>query len=249
MSSSSPPSTACAVSVVAPVHDEVDNLAELVAQIHAALEPLELAEGYEIVLVDDASRDGSRELLRELSAADPRCRGLFLEQQSGQSAALLAAIRSARGKTVVTLDSDLQNDPADIPKLLERLDQGFAMVSGVRAKRRDGWLRRVASRIANRFRRAVLGDPFSDSGCALKAYRAELLVDLPAFNGLHRFLPILALDRLEDPKLACELAVNHRSRTAGTSSYGAIRGRLSRGLWDLVGVRWLLARRVTIRLE
>ena len=187
-----------AVSVVAPVHDEVENLEPLVRQIHQALDGAagEGLANHEIVLVDDASSDGSRQLLSELTRSDPRLRARYLPRRSGQSAALLCAIREARGGVVVTIDSDLQNDPADIPRLLERMADGYDLVSGVRARRRDSWLRRVASGFANRVRRAVLRDPFHDSGCALKAYRAELLRDLPAFDGAHRFLPVLALHRL-----------------------------------------------------
>jgi glycosyltransferase involved in cell wall biosynthesis len=165
---------------------------------------------------------------------------LRFPRNQGQSAALVAGFRAARGEVVVTLDADLQNDPADIPRLLELLGSGAGcdMVSGIRQKRRDGFVRLFASRIANKVRNWVVGDSVSDVGCSLKAYRRAFLVKLPAFNGLHRFLP--ALFQIQGARIR-ELPVSHRPRVHGVSKY-SINNRLWRGLHDLVGVRWLQKR-------
>jgi glycosyltransferase involved in cell wall biosynthesis len=160
-----------------------------------------------------------------------------MPRNSGQSAALAAGFRLARGSSVVTLDADLQNDPADIPRVLAALD-GVAMVSGIRRNRRDDWLRRVSSRIANRVRRAALDDGVTDVGCSLKAYRVEYLRRIPAFNGFHRFLP--ALVQMAGGSVR-EVDVAHRPRVHGTSKYG-VGNRLWRGLVDLAGVRWMRRR-------
>ncbi len=224
------------ISVVAPVYNERDSLLRLYDEITRVLG----AEGreFEIVLVNDCSSDESLELMLDMAATDPRVRVVDLTERSGQSAALGAGLRSARGEVIVTLDADLQNDPADIPMLLDRLDD-YDVVSGVRAQRNDTWIRRAVSRVANGARRVALGDPFSDIGCSLKAYRAEYVRDLPVFDGMHRFLPVLAMLR---GARVTELPVTHRPRYHGESKYGAIRGRFGRGLCDLVGVRWLASR-------
>jgi glycosyltransferase involved in cell wall biosynthesis len=171
-------------------------------------------------------------------------RVLRLERNAGQSAALAAGLLRARGDAVVTLDADLQNDPADIPMLLEALDQAD-VVSGVRARRHDSWIRLVSSRVANATRRAVIGDTITDIGCSLKAYRREALADLPMFVGVHRFLP--ALCGFRGARLV-ERPVRHRPRTMGVSKYG-MSNRLWRGLHDLIGVAWLKRRLVRYRVR
>ncbi len=168
----------------------------------------------------------------------------WLEQNAGQSAALAAGLSRARGDVVITLDADLQNDPADIPRLLAALADAD-VVSGVRERRHDSWLRRVSSRVANATRRAVLGDQVTDIGCSLKAYRREVLQDLPMFVGVHRFLPALCTFR--GARLA-EVAVHHRARTLGVSKYG-MGNRLWRGIHDLIGVSWLKHRLVRYRVR
>lgn len=224
------------LSIVVPVYNERDNLEPLLAEIDHAL----VGRLYEVLFVDDGSRDGSADTLAELQAARANVRVLRFPRNQGQSAAMAAGFRAARGAVVVTLDADLQNDPADIPRLLELLEagEGCDMVSGIRAHRRDGFLRLAASRIANRARNWVVGDRVSDVGCSLKAYRRSFLLKLPAFNGLHRFLP--ALLQIQGARIR-ELAVNHRPRVHGVSKY-SINNRLWRGLHDLVGVRWLQKR-------
>src|SRR5262245_56449084 len=156
------------VSIVVPVYNEERSLPDLVREIAAAM--ANVGPSWEAVFVDDGSTDGSRQVLRDLASRDDRLRVAGLPRNSGQSAALAAGFRLARGRSVVTLDADLQNDPADIPRLLAALE-GVAMVSGVRRNRRDDWLRRVSSRVANRVRRAALDDGVTDVGCSLKAYR------------------------------------------------------------------------------
>lgn len=219
------------LSLVIPVFNERESLAMLTGEISEVLLPLDLS--FEILLVNDASTDGSLETMLSL-AEDPRIRILSFEQTQGQSAALVAGFRACKGQVVVTLDGDLQNDPADIPKLLQALD-GNALVSGIRANRQDSWTRKVSSKIANRTRRLFLGDSIKDVGCSLKAYRLDWLVDLPSFNGLHRFLPGLLEHR---GARVSQVQVNHRPRIHGASKYG-IHNRLWRGIADLIGVYWL----------
>lgn len=227
------------LSIVAPVYNEAGNLERLVAETRDSIEAAGL--DYELILVDDVSTDGSREELAALAEDDVRMRVLGLERHAGQSAALLAGIRASRAPLIVTMDADLQNDPADIPAIVALLDDHH-VVSGVRAKRKDTLLRRLASRVSNRVRRLVLGDPCIDIGCALKGYRAAALEDLPPFDGLHRFLPVLAL---RHGGTYAEIPVAHRRRKYGTSKYN-LRGRFLRGVVDLFGVSWYRRRAVPV---
>ncbi len=226
------------LSIVAPVYNEAGNLERLVAQTRDSIEAAGL--DYELILVDDRSTDGSRDELVELATGDGRLRVLSLERHAGQSAALLAGLRAARAPLVVTMDADLQNDPADVPAIVALLED-HAVVAGVRTNRKDTLPRRLASRVANRIRRLVLGDPCTDIGCALKGYRAAALEDLPPFDGLHRFLPLLAL---RHGGSYAEIPVRHRARTEGASKYN-IRGRFLRGVLDLFGVSWYRRRAVS----
>jgi glycosyltransferase involved in cell wall biosynthesis len=230
------------VSAVVPAYNEVGNVPVLVAELRAALD----ASGrtWELVLVDDGSTDGTGEAMEAAATADGRVRVLRLERNGGQSAALAAGLLRARGDAVVTLDADLQNDPADIPELLRGLDHAD-VVSGVRARRHDSWIRLVSSRVANATRRAVIGDHLTDIGCSLKAYRREVLADLPMFVGVHRFLPALCEFR---GARVVEQPVRHRARTMGVSKYG-MSNRLWRGLHDLIGVAWLKRRLVHYRVR
>jgi glycosyltransferase involved in cell wall biosynthesis len=223
------------VSIVVPVFNEERSLPDLAREIGQAMAALPWS--YELVFVDDGSIDRSLEVLRGLAARDGRLRIAAFPGNRGQSAALAAGFRLARGERVVTLDADLQNDPADIPLLLAALD-GVAVVSGVRRNRRDDWLRRTSSRIANAVRRSVLGDAVTDVGCSLKAYRSEYLRKIPMWNGFHRFLP--ALIQMAGGKLR-EVDVAHRPRLHGSSKYG-VHNRLWRGVVDLAGVRWMRRR-------
>ncbi|MYA07866.1 MAG: glycosyltransferase family 2 protein [Holophagales bacterium] len=226
------------LSIVAPVYNEAGNLERLAAETHDSIEAAGL--DYELVLVDDHSTDGSRDELVQLATNNERLRALSLERHAGQSAALLAGLRAARAPLVVTMDADLQNDPADIPAIVALLED-HDVVSGVRVTRRDTLSRRLASRASNQVRRWILGDPCTDIGCALKGYRSDVLDDLPAFNGLHRFLPLLAL---RHGGSYAEIPVRHRPRTSGTSKY-TLRGRFLRGVPDLFGVSWYRRRTVS----
>jgi dolichol-phosphate mannosyltransferase len=230
------------LSAVVPAYNEVESLGPLVTELRAALDST--GRTWEMVLVDDGSSDGTAERMRAMALNEPRIRVLRLEQNAGQSAALAAGLAAARGDVVVTMDADLQNDPADIPALLAALEHAD-VVSGVRAKRNDTWIRRVSSRVANATRRAVLGDSITDIGCSLKAYRREVLEGLPMFVGVHRFLPALCGFR---GARVVEVPVHHRARTLGTSKYG-MGNRLWRGIHDLIGVSWLKKRLVRYRVR
>lgn len=223
------------LSVVIPAHDERPNLEPLLAELRAALAAA--GRSYEILVVDDASGDGTGEALAAEAGRDPCLRPVRLLRREGQSGALAAGLARARGAVIVTLDADLQNDPADLPLLLAALERAD-VVSGVRAERHDRPLRRLSSRIANAVRRAVLGDSLTDIGCSLKAYRREALEGLPMFVGVHRFLPALCQFR---GARVVEVPVRHRSRKHGVSKYG-VSNRLWRGIADLWGVRWLKSR-------
>jgi glycosyltransferase involved in cell wall biosynthesis len=226
------------ISIVIPVYNEEENLPVLAEEIRAAMAPVETSgRPYEVLLVDDGSTDTSPAVMARLAREDPHIRILRQRRNSGQSAALDAGARYARGGIVVTLDADLQNDPADIPRLLERMD-GFDVVSGVRAKRRDTWVRRVSSKIANGIRNRVTHESVTDVGCTLRAMRIEYLRRIPVFNGMHRFLPTLL--RMEGARVT-EVPVNHRPRLHGQPKYN-IRNRIFRALADLFGVRWMQTR-------
>lgn len=225
-----------------PVFNEAESLPVLTGEIHDAL--AQVGKPYELIYVDDGSTDESPAILAGLQAADPRVRVVRLARNQGQSPALAAGFRRVRGAIVVTLDSDLQNDPADIPAVLAALADHDA-VSGVRRKRQDTYLRRLQSRLANRIRDRVIHDGIHDVGCSLKAYRAELVRDLPMYKGMHRFLP--ALVQLRGARV-CEIAVNHRPRKFGTAKYG-FGNRAFRALADLLAVAWMQRRWIDPRLE
>ncbi len=229
------------LSLVVPVYNEEENLSPLVAEIASALVPS--GHTYELLLVDDGSTDASPRVMAELAAADRRIRVIRLRKNSGQSAALDAGFRFARGRIVVTLDADLQNDPADISRMLAELSRAD-VVCGIRANRRDTWVRRVSSRIANGVRNRVTHEQVTDVGCTLRVCRRELLYDLPMFSGLHRFLPTLL--KMQGGRVV-EIPVNHRPRLHGVAKYG-IGNRLWRALADLFAVRWMQKRWIDRRL-
>jgi glycosyltransferase involved in cell wall biosynthesis len=223
------------ISVVIPVYNEEENLPVLAGEIRAALEGI--GRAYEVILVDDGSTDASPAVMVRLAREDPRLRIVRQRRNSGQSAALDAGFRHARGGIVVTLDADLQNDPADIPRLLEKMD-GYDVVSGVRTRRQDTWVRRMSSKIANGIRNRVTHESVTDVGCTLRAARLEHLRRIPVFNGMHRFLPTLL--RMAGARVT-EVPVNHRPRLHGQPKYN-IRNRAFRALADLFGVRWMQTR-------
>jgi len=220
------------LSVVIPIYDEEDSLEPLHRELDAALSGL--PGGVEIVLVDDGSRDRSLEVMRGLAAKDSRVRVLALEANHGQSAAFEAGFGAARGEFIATLDADLQNDPADIPRMMEHLAEAD-VVNGVRADRQDDWVRKVSSKIANGFRNRMTDESVSDVGCSLRVMRASHAKRVKMFRGMHRFLPTLL--RLEGARVT-EMPVAHRSRRYGESKYG-IGNRLFVGLVDVFAVRWM----------
>ena len=229
------------ISVVVPVFNEQDNIPPLLAEIRVALDPL--ARPWEAVFVDDGSTDQSLAVLKALAVDNPELTYVSFARNRGQSAAFCAGFDAARAALIVTMDGDLQNDPADIPVLLERFNQGADMVIGYRHKRKDTFTKRISSRIANKVRRWFTKDGVRDTGCSLKLMRRDLLMTLPRFKNMHRFLP--ALMQAQGAEVA-EAPVNHRPRRQGVSKYGTW-DRLRAGIWDLVGVRWLLGR--TFRFE
>lgn len=225
------------VSFAIPCYNERNNLPALLAAVTAEAEHLGL--DYEIVITDDASTDGSWETLRALTREYPRLRAQRLETNCGESAASFAAIKAARGRIIVTLDADLQNDPRDLPKLLGALE-GADCVCGTRRASRvqgDSWMKTVISRCSNWVRARVLKDPITDAGCTYRAFRRECVNDIPFFRGVHRFLPIL-LD-LYGYRVV-EVAVASRPRHSGESHYG-IFARLD-AIVDMFAVRWMKSR-------
>lgn len=233
-----PMSPAVDVSVVVPVFNEADNVESLCHEIVATL--MKTERRFEVILVDDASTDATPERLAALQVG-ASLRVLRHRRNYGQSAAVATGFRHARGCLVATLDGDGQNDPSDMPRLLEHLHAtGADCVTGVRATRRDRWLKRIASRVGNQFRDWVTADHVSDSGCGIRVMRRDCLAEVPVFNGMHRFLPTLL--RAQGFRVE-ELVVNHRPRLRGASKYG-LRNRLWRGLRDCFGVRWYLDRAV-----
>ncbi len=234
-------STAPEVSVVVPVYNERDNLGPLLAEILPVMETA--GRRYEVIFVDDGSTDGSAAALARLKADHPHVRVLSFERNAGQTAAMAAGFEAARGDIVVTLDADLQNDPHDIPLLLERM-QGHDAAVGWRGNRADTWVRRVSSRIANGVRNALSEDDIIDTGCSLKAYRREALARIKLYNGMHRFLPTLL--RMEGYDV-CQVEVHHRPRLSGDSKYN-IRNRVFRSFVDLLAVRWMKRRMLHYRV-
>ncbi len=222
------------ISVVVPLFDERDNVPDLHRELTASLEAL--GRPYEMVLVDDGSTDGTRQRLLALEAADAHVRVVLLRRNFGQTAAFSAGFDHTRGDIVITTDGDLQNDPADIPRLVAKLEEGFDIVCGWRRRRHDPWIRRLPSWFANRLISWATGVHLHDYGCSLKAIRAEVVRGLRLYGEMHRFIPAVA--SWMGVALA-EVEVNHRPRTRGRSKYGL--GRTLRVLLDLFTVKFLLA--------
>lgn len=220
------------LSIVVPAYNEVDNVRPLSAEIRAAAEAL--GRAYEVIFVDDGSRDGTGELLDQLAADDARLKVVHFAANFGQTAALAAGLEAARGEIIITMDGDRQNDPAEMRRLLAKLEEGYACVSGWRRDRHDDALRSFASRLANRLISKATSLPLHDYGCTLKAYRRTALDPSQLYGEMHRFLPVYVKNRGGE---IAEIAVNHRPRVAGTSKYGF--SRVPRVLADLALVRLL----------
>ena len=218
------------LSVVVPIFNEVESIPALIENITTTLNESEMS--YEIICIDDGSVDGSVEILRELTEKYEQLKAVILRRNYGQTPAMAAGFAQARGKIIVTLDGDLQNDPVDIPRLLSKLEEGYDLVSGWRYNRQDDNLTRLLpSKIANQLIGWVTGVKLHDYGCSLKAYRAELIADLNLYGELHRFLPALAY--IEGAKIT-EIPVQHHARIYGKSKYGL--GRTFRVLMDLLTI-------------
>jgi dolichol-phosphate mannosyltransferase len=226
-----------AVSVVVPVFNEEENLSILQSELRTALSSLD----HEIIFVDDGSTDRSAEKIEPAS----QVRVIRFEKNTGQSAALYAGVEAARGRVIIMIDSDLQNDPADIPRLLEEISRGADLVCGYRVQRKDKLAKRLSSRIANFVRSRFTKDGVRDTGCTLKAMRRECVSALVPFIGLHRFIP--ALVKGAGYRLV-EIPVSHRPRRFGRTKYG-FGSRAWRATIDMFGVRWLLSRRLNYRVK
>ena len=221
------------LSVVVPIKDERDNLAPLCERLRTALEPLDVP--YEVVFVDDGSIDGSFAVLEGLAARDRRVKVVRLRRNFGQTAALQAGINFSTGAVLVTMDGDLQNDPADIPALLAKLNEGYDAVLGLRANRQDHFLiRKLPSWMANWLIRKVTGVPIKDMGCTLRAMRRELAEALPLYGEMHRYIPVLA--QQYGARLA-QIPVRHHPRTAGKTKYNLT--RTVRVVLDLITIKFL----------
>jgi glycosyltransferase involved in cell wall biosynthesis len=225
------------LSVVIPVYNEAESLPELWPELRAVLDGLGLQ--YEVVFVDDGSRDRSAEIVRAFRGQDDRVRLVRLKANAGETAATDAGLRAARGRRVVTMDADLQNDPADIPRLLAELDRWDA-VTGWRVNRAagDSAVRRLSSHVANRVRNALSAEAIQDSGCTFRAFRRECLRGLTLYTGFHRFIPTLL--RMRGYRVL-EIPINHRPRRFGRSKYGVL-NRAFVAFADLLMVRWMKAR-------
>jgi dolichol-phosphate mannosyltransferase len=226
------------LSFVIPCYNEEGNLRELITAIRAAIEPLKLP--YEVVITDDCSRDKSWEILMDLAAGDPRIRALRFAFNCGESAAQWAGMKIARGKYIVTLDADLQNDPKDLPRFLEAL-KGYDCVCGTRVESRkqgDSFVRIVSSRIANWVRNKLSDENISDAGCCYRAFKRECINNLKFFKGMHRFMPTLF--KIEGFTVT-EVPVTTNPRFAGKSNYG-VWNRLFASFYDLLAVRWMKKR-------
>ncbi|BCO08533.1 dolichol-phosphate mannosyltransferase [Desulfolithobacter dissulfuricans] len=233
------------ISVVLPVHNEAENIEGLIREIQAA----RLEYPYEIITVDDASSDNTLAILQRLKQDTPELRILQHKENYGQSAALATGVYRARGDIIVTMDGDGQNNPADIPRLLDRLLEqsppGLQMVAGFRRKRNDSWWRIVSSRLANAVRGYLLKDGTPDTGCGLKVFYKATFERLPFFDHMHRFLP--ALVQMRGGQVV-SVEVSHRERKHGTSHYGTM-NRLFAGIIDIMGVSWLQRRSKVMELR
>ena len=225
------------LSIVIPVYNERDNLVPLEEKLEEELSKLELS--YEIILVDDGSVDGSPHIISSIKKHNPHVKLIRFENNHGQSAAFAAGFKAASGKIFVTLDADMQNNPADIPVLLEKM-KDFDVVCGWRFKRNDPWIKRVSSKVGNAVRNYLSQEEIADTGCSLKAFRRECFDNIKLFKGMHRFFPTLM--KMEGFRVT-QVKVSHHARLHGESKYN-IRNRLFSSLHDLMAIRWMKKRQI-----
>ena len=230
------------ISLVVPVYNEEENLPILIPEMTEVLQGL--GKSYEMIFVDDGSTDGSRALLKRMIAQDPQIRLLGFKRNCGETAAGAAGLKEARGKIVITMDADLQNDPKDIPKMLGYL-KDYDMVSGWREKREDSRIKRITSKIANGIRNGLSKESVRDSGCTFRTYKRECLQNLKLYKGMHRFMPTLV--RMEGFRVI-EIPINHRPRKFGVSKYNTW-NRMWRAFVDLLAVRWMKNRHIRYEIE
>ena len=225
------------ISIVIPVYNERENLTMLDEKISKSIKPLN--KNYEVILVDDGSVDGSAELIRKLQDGNPHLRLIRFGRNYGQTAAFAAGFSKARGDIIVTMDADLQNDPADIPLLLEKINE-YDVVCGWRYKRNDPWIKKLSSKIANSVRNALSEESIADTGCSLKAFRRTCFTNIKLYHGMHRFFPTLM--KMEGFRVA-QVKVGHYPRVHGYSKYN-IRNRLLASFKDLLAIRWMKKRQI-----
>ena len=225
------------ISIVIPVYNERENLTMLDERISKSIKPLN--KNYEVILVDDGSVDGSAELIRKLQDENPHLRLIRFGRNYGQTAAFAAGFSKARGDIIVTMDADLQNDPADIPLLLEKINE-YDVVCGWRYKRNDPWIKKLSSKIANSVRNALSEESIADTGCSLKAFRRTCFTNIKLYHGMHRFFPTLM--KMEGFSVT-QVKVRHYPRVHGYSKYN-IRNRLLASFKDLLAIRWMKKRQI-----
>jgi len=230
------------ISVVVPVYNEEENLPVLIPQIAEVLKPL--GKTFEMIFVDDGSKDRSRRLLKKMALEYPQIRILGFKKNCGETAAGAAGIKEARGGIVITIDADLQNDPKDIPRMLDYLKE-YDMVTGWRQKREDSWVKRITSRIANRIRNSLSGEEIQDSGCTFRAYKRECLQEIKLYKGMHRFIPSLV--KMEGYRVI-EIPIAHHPRKFGVSKYTTW-NRMWRAFIDLLAVKWMKNRHIHYEIE
>ena len=230
------------LSVVVPVYNEEENLPVLIPQLMEVLGGL--GKSYELIFVDDGSSDRSREIIKEMATRHQRIRLLGFKRNCGETAAGAAGLKEARGKVVITIDADLQNDPEDIPRMLEYL-KDYDMVTGWRQKRDDPWIKLVSSRIANAVRNRLSGETIRDSGCTFRVYKRECLQNLKLYKGMHRFMPTLV--KMEGFRVI-EIPIAHHPRKFGASKYTTW-NRMWRAFVDLLVVKWMKNRHIQYEIE
>jgi dolichol-phosphate mannosyltransferase len=230
------------ISVVVPVYNEEENLPVLIPQISAVIQGL--GKTFEMIFVDDGSTDKSREILKGMISQYPQIRILGFKWNCGETAAGAAGLKEARGDIVFTMDADLQNDPKDIPMMLNHLKE-YDMVTGWRQKRDDSWVKRVTSKIANRIRNKISGETIRDSGCTFRAYKRECLQNLKYYKGMHRFMPTLV--KMEGFSVI-EVPISHHPRQFGVSKYTTW-NRMWQALADLLAVKWMKSRHIHYEIE
>jgi glycosyltransferase involved in cell wall biosynthesis len=230
------------ISVVVPVYNEEESLPILISQIAQILESLK--KSYEMIFVDDGSTDGSRKILKEMVSQYPQIHILGFRKNCGETAALAAGLKEAKGDIVITIDGDLQDDPKDIPRLLGYLID-YDMVTGWREKREDPWLKRITSKIANKIRNWLSGETIQDSGCTYRAYKRECLQNLKLYKGMHRFMPTLV--KMEGFRVI-EIPITHHPRKFGVSKYTTW-NRMWRAFVDLLAIKWMKSRYIHYEIE